>query len=225
VVVFIFYYNLLNFFKMKKNILPKVSRTSFTRLSAPKLSEFAHGVITATQRVAVYALIETQVADLITGVEKLDSLNAERFNSGRLDTQMRAIAARQVLDVLQKIALLLEANSNGNADFIVKAGFQCVAGGGAHRPIQLEVPTITLLSPTLVPGQIEIHVAECRGARSFAFEFSYDHGNVWHNGSYATKHRNKFSVNTNQEVTVRTKAIGTSNLVSDFSAPMTCRVL
>jgi hypothetical protein len=142
-----------------------------------------------------------------------------------LDTQKRTLAVDAVLDKLQRISLMLEANSGGNADFIVNAGFQCIEGAGAHRAVLLDVPTITALKATLVPGQIQVVLAECRGARSFAFEFSYDKGTVWHNGTYSSKLRNKFTVDTNDNVYVRAKAIGSSNHVSEFCAPLSCQVL
>jgi hypothetical protein len=210
---------------MKITVLPKVKRSSFTRLSASGLSEFTHGVVNATKGIEAYKIIETPVNDLTTALKNLDTINAERFNAGKLDTQKRNIAVSAVLEHLQQIARMLEAHANGSADFLVNAGFQCIAGGGAHRPVQLSVPVITQLRPTLVPSQIEVNLAKCRGARSFAFEFSYDNGTVWHNGAYASKLRNKFTVNTNQEVMVRTKAIGAGAIVSDFCAPLTCKVL
>jgi hypothetical protein len=210
---------------MTSQILPKVKRTSFTRLNNTETSEYAHIVLTKTKGNDAYAVIRALVDELDTDVQRLDGLNAERYNAGKNDTQKRIIAREAVVDTLQKIALVLEANANGNAALLVDAGFTCITGKGAHRPVQLEVPVITKLSPTMVPGQVKVHLAECRGARSFAFEFSYDNGTAWHNGSYSSKQRNTFAVKTNQEVMVRVKALGASNTVSEFSAPMTSRVL
>jgi hypothetical protein len=210
---------------MKRNILPKVKRTAFTRLNPTRLSEFAHNVLTQTKGVEVYKMVETVVAELEAAVQALDNLIVERYNSGRLDTQRRMIAVNEVHDFLQKTVLLLEANANGNPDFLVNAGFECILSSAAHRITQLSVPVITTVSPTLVPGQIELLLAECRGARSFAFEFSYDKGVEWQNGVYSSKLRNRFIVNTNDEVLVRVKAIGAGNSVSEFCAPMGCKVL
>jgi hypothetical protein len=177
---------------MKKNLTAKVRRTSFTRLSSDALSTFAHGVVTATKGVEAYKPFTELTAELETAVNKLDILLAERYNAGKLEAQKRIIAVDAVLQILQQYAIQMDAAAKSDLDYIVNAGFQVIAGGGAHRPVLLQVPNIKSLKSTAVPGQIEILLAECRGARSFAFEFSYDNGTVWHNGTYSSKKTQSF---------------------------------
>ena len=204
----------------------KIHRSAYLNLNQAALSDFAKTVVNNIFEEAAYADVKDYTTDLKAKSEAFESALILAADGGKEAIHLKNLAKAELLKALKELADELDYFARGNTAYLIKAGFTLRKKPEAFKGTLL-TPTDLTAKSTGVPGQLMVtcKIPQRSLVKMTALEWSIDNVN-WNNGTYPSSSR--FVVKglpSGASVMVRLCALGTSERKSDWSAPVTARVL
>jgi hypothetical protein len=135
----------------------------------------------------------------------------------------------QLIEKMNRLASLLELDSEVTEAFLVKTGFELhAAKSKSSKNSNFAAPTILTAKSNGNRGELAIAISAPADAviKKFGLEHSIDKGATWKNGDYNSRRSFTWkNLPASFELMVRVRAIGTGDLVSDWSNVLTVAVL
>jgi hypothetical protein len=209
---------------MLKNVVRKVS---YKKLPQSELATFAANVY---QRMIARPEYQAFAADITNLSEQTATYTQALVDASGRGTEAIArkeLAKNNVIGALDRIAFLLDFNFTGQDVWVINAGMEMIRAGRQNQN-KLEAPYQLRATSKGVKGEItlQFRLPEPTRVRNNGVEYSVDHGETWHNGTYTS--RTTVTVRglpSRQVVQFRVCSLGSFQLKSPFSEGVEAFVL
>ena len=210
--------------------LPKTRKTSYLKLRQAQLSPFAENVFQKMSTNSDYVDLANLYTDLNAKIIVFKNALAATMEGGILLTAAKNEALKDLYDVLNVIANMLDIKANGNELYILNAGMKLqlkpVRQVANEIPVPANLVANTLLQPRTVELKFDLgFVPQQIGV---AVEWTPITTINWTNGTYFGKNAKKGTLTdlpSMTEVLVRVKTICENGKSSDWSEEVRVKVL
>ena len=158
--------------------------------------------------------------------ERLSTAIQEAADGSRTKVAEKRTRRAELIQILELLAGHVALIARGAASVVIEAGFK-VRGYGP-RNMSADIGQVQGLQAFMSnrPGEALLRFEPVAKARFYAAEWSTDGGQVWHNGTYASRRRIVVSgLPARSDVSFRVTAIGTAQRKGAPSAVAACFVL
>lgn len=206
----------------------KARFSAFTSLAQADLVPYAQNIVDTMQSNPTYEPFSGDVILVSDSVRDFAASLANMRTGDKATTILKNQRKSTLLGAMRNLGTKLTLAANGDPYFITNAGYDTYNERQNHlNPIN--TPIITLAQSTGIRGQLLLEIDAQNvspGVREHAVETSIDDGATWQNGRYVSKLRTTLTnLPSSLNMSVRIRAIGTRNRVSDYSRVVICGVL
>lgn len=211
--------------------LAKVRRMAYLRLRQAELIPFARNVFDKMSNDATYTDLESYYTKINETVTAFDAALAAAKEGGILQTAAKNKAKSELITALDKTALMLDLNCDGNPLYIINAGmFTQQKGSRVNEETSIPIPSDIVANTTLQPGKVEIkyQLPKVHNLIGVGVEWSPVNDSNWTNGTYFGRASRKGAIvnlPSMTEVMIRLRTICEQGKNSDWSEATRVKVL
>jgi hypothetical protein len=209
---------------------PKILKSEYLRLSQEGLSIFSENVVKLCLS-GIYIAVLTQVKALSIASDEYRVALLDAAGKERTKVYLKNEKKKALINALNLLATMLEVQPEISLTFIWGAGFKEQSDKTVvtrSKEASFEVPKIITAESTGKRGELRLELEPNKsvGFVQFAFEYSNDKGEVWHNGTYSTGSKFVWErLPSSSDLMIRSRSLGTRKRRSDWSSVQLVAVL